>query len=423
MARSKSIEETFSSASMMVSEQRLTTGSNHDSSVEKSEHSKQTSKTDSVSNFNKARGPVDYDGRPEHREPVLLEEERRNEWDVNIICTTTGGGGGGEDETSTSTSTVYSSNISHSPPLHTTASTTEPRSTQHVNMLPPILLKKHPQHHHQHEDKDDYEEGWRIRSRYLHCLGMDNELQHHDHPKPLRKATPSDCSASVDDSVPSWASPSSCSRSGSAVVLPANTTAVENNNNNDSLSLTALRPSPCTTVLLKEDCGRVDKALVKESKLGKIDNESGYSRVAPVYPIKGVIPKQKHGTTKTYSLTSKISFDPSVRVREIPSHHQYSERIKKSIWMLPREYVESVTKNAIEFMAEGYEPDRVLDESDFVERDGKMVHPVCELLDEPDNLVLKGVYYGIKPTMLKRKKADPKKKKNNRTPNDGEQGK
>ena len=108
--------------------------------------------------------------------------------------------------------------------------------------------------------------------------------------------------------------------------------------------------------------------------------------------------------------TSKTSFDPCVRVREIPSHHQLSERIRNTIWMLPREYVECITKNTIEFMAEGYEPDRVLEESDFLERDGKLVHPVCEMLEDPENIILKGVYYGKRPTELKKEATTPKKK-------------
>ena len=90
---------------------------------------------------------------------------------------------------------------------------------------------------------------------------------------------------------------------------------------------------------------------------------------------------------------SSLSFCPFVKVQEIPGRHMYSERLLRTLWSTPVESAESMRRNMIEFMAEGYVPEGVFDETDFLERDGKMVHPVCVLLDEPQNARLKQLYY------------------------------
>ena len=95
---------------------------------------------------------------------------------------------------------------------------------------------------------------------------------------------------------------------------------------------------------------------------------------------------------------STLSFCPLVEVHEIPDRRMYSERLLRTLWMTPTECAESMRRNVIEFMAEGYVPEGVFDESDFMERDGKMVHPVCVLLDEPKNARLKQLYYMVSPS-------------------------
>ena len=67
------------------------------------------------------------------------------------------------------------------------------------------------------------------------------------------------------------------------------------------------------------------------------------------------------------------------------------------MWITPREAAQqALRRSIIEFMSEGYEVGGVFDESDFVERDGELVHPVCLLLDEPGNTRLKDLYFGTK---------------------------
>ena len=63
---------------------------------------------------------------------------------------------------------------------------------------------------------------------------------------------------------------------------------------------------------------------------------------------------------------STVCFQTSVNVVEIASHRSYSDRIRKTIWFLRSEFAESVTRNSLEFLSEGWNPDHVLEEKDFV---------------------------------------------------------
>lgn len=230
------------------------------------------------------------------------------------------------------------------------------------SILPPVLMKCHANPTLAQHDDD----GWRIRSRYLHCLGMDEQFQHHDHPKSfcLTRST----------QLPKPA----CSHDGW-----------------DS-ALTPLHQSPMKIEPLKDDHGKHDDTILDRLK-SRNDNCDTWD-IEPFHTKakKCAAPLVEKDNSNYEESTCNVSFYPIVQVREIPSHHSYSERIKKTIWMLPSEYAESVTKNVIEFMSEGYEPETVLDETDFVERDGELVHPVCLMLDEPDNVRLKQIYYGFK---------------------------
>ena len=61
-----------------------------------------------------------------------------------------------------------------------------------------------------------------------------------------------------------------------------------------------------------------------------------------------------------------VCFHPSVNVIEIASHRSYSNRIRKTVWLLRSEFAESVTRNSLEFLSEGWNPDHVLEEKDFI---------------------------------------------------------
>jgi hypothetical protein len=110
------------------------------------------------------------------------------------------------------------------------------------------------------------------------------------------------------------------------------------------------RHHPPSVEVLKEDHGAVDESITAASQ----------SVRAPLFQAR----------------KASVSFDASVAVHEVPSRNAYSERVRKTIWMLEDEFNESMTRNVIEYMSEGCDPERVLEEEDFVMHNGELVHPV-----------------------------------------------
>jgi hypothetical protein len=74
---------------------------------------------------------------------------------------------------------------------------------------------------------------------------------------------------------------------------------------------------------------------------------------------------------------SKIQFDSSVKVVHIPSHSQYSSRIKKHIWSNPKEIKENANRNLREFASEGWDWNSVVEEDEmFLDKFSKeFIHP------------------------------------------------
>lgn len=75
--------------------------------------------------------------------------------------------------------------------------------------------------------------------------------------------------------------------------------------------------------------------------------------------------------------SSKVQFCQIVSGLEIPSHHQYSDRIKKTIWADRAEINAMVERNILEFEAEGFDwKNVVLDDDMYVdEANGELIHP------------------------------------------------
>jgi hypothetical protein len=67
-------------------------------------------------------------------------------------------------------------------------------------------------------------------------------------------------------------------------------------------------------------------------------------------------------------------------VHMIPSRYEYTKEIQRQIWMKGNEYDYTVVKNTIEYMAEGCNPDHVLEEDRFIWYNDLLIHPV-HLLD------------------------------------------
>jgi hypothetical protein len=87
---------------------------------------------------------------------------------------------------------------------------------------------------------------------------------------------------------------------------------------------------------------------------------------------------QQTPTTPNTNTTSKhIHFDSTVTVVHIPSHSQYSQRIKKCLWSSPFEIEENAQRNIREFQSEGWDWHCVLEDEQFLQdaQGDRTVHP------------------------------------------------
>jgi hypothetical protein len=87
-------------------------------------------------------------------------------------------------------------------------------------------------------------------------------------------------------------------------------------------------------------------------------------------------------TTTRTSNSSRVHFNETVSVVEIPSRYQYSDRIKKFIWSDRYELSENAERNVVEFAHEGYDwRNVVMDEDMYIDSiNGTLMHP-CHFLD------------------------------------------
>ncbi|KAG7366083.1 hypothetical protein IV203_028753 [Nitzschia inconspicua] len=75
---------------------------------------------------------------------------------------------------------------------------------------------------------------------------------------------------------------------------------------------------------------------------------------------------------------SKIQFNSVVQIKTIPSHCDYSDRVKKHLWSNRHELRESTERNMREFAFEGWSVHHVIEEDDmyFDKLSLEYVHPV-----------------------------------------------
>lgn len=83
-------------------------------------------------------------------------------------------------------------------------------------------------------------------------------------------------------------------------------------------------------------------------------------------PSATTLPAQKKG----------VSFVGFVRVRWIPSRHDYSPTAKATLWTTRDEIYENASRNTIEYASEGWDINQVLEDERMVDYFGQKIHPV-----------------------------------------------
>jgi hypothetical protein len=71
-----------------------------------------------------------------------------------------------------------------------------------------------------------------------------------------------------------------------------------------------------------------------------------------------------------------VSFQASVVVHTIPSHKQYSDRIRNTLWTPENIMRQDIARNCVEFVAEGWDWRTCVDDNEMVNYNGEMIHPV-----------------------------------------------
>jgi hypothetical protein len=75
--------------------------------------------------------------------------------------------------------------------------------------------------------------------------------------------------------------------------------------------------------------------------------------------------------------SARVQFNQVVSGVEIPSRHQYSSRIKRTIWASKAEISAMVERNVVEFESEGFDWENVVLDKDMYinEENGELIHP------------------------------------------------
>jgi hypothetical protein len=82
------------------------------------------------------------------------------------------------------------------------------------------------------------------------------------------------------------------------------------------------------------------------------------------------------------SYRRNLTFNETVSVVHIPRRDEYSKRIQSHLWHTSNSLQENIMRNTIEFAAEGWDWQSVLEEDDYIPcpESGELIHPVhCEI--------------------------------------------
>lgn len=79
---------------------------------------------------------------------------------------------------------------------------------------------------------------------------------------------------------------------------------------------------------------------------------------------------------RTAEEKKRIVFNPEVKVQPIPSHTDFSERIRRVMWTNAEEMDENTARNCLEYTAEGWDWRNVVDDDEMIVVNGEKIHPI-----------------------------------------------
>lgn len=95
-------------------------------------------------------------------------------------------------------------------------------------------------------------------------------------------------------------------------------------------------------------------------------------------------PNSSTSSTSSSSSSCSVSFARNIvsGTKTIPCRADYPRDVRNTLWIRGEEYHAMVQRNMIEFWAEGCDPDRVLEEDQFIPSRHRLIHPAHLLLVE-----------------------------------------
>lgn len=112
-------------------------------------------------------------------------------------------------------------------------------------------------------------------------------------------------------------------------------------------------------IALKGDHGRPDHCLESSTAIETLSTSPGVDCVVE----KRVNP-------------GSVSFDASVKVHPIPARSDYSKRMRCVMWTSNMEIQQNAARNSLEFAAEEWDVEKVVEDKDMIIYEGERVHPI-----------------------------------------------
>lgn len=139
-------------------------------------------------------------------------------------------------------------------------------------------------------------------------------------------------------------------------------------------------PLDSTTMRIKSD-DRIRHRLIRSLGIDHSSKTNTNSRAQKNILTSATqeIPLKNHcGSQTAPKADSRIQFNAVVKAMPIPSHQDYSDRVKRLIWSNATEIRQNAQRNAREFAFEGWSAQYVLEEDQMYLDVGSMefIHPV-----------------------------------------------
>lgn len=95
-----------------------------------------------------------------------------------------------------------------------------------------------------------------------------------------------------------------------------------------------------------------------------------------------------------------VRFAPDFATREIPSHREYDEETRQSIWMGTREIERNARRNRLEYLADGFNYQKATEEKGMMRINGELVHPATYWIryEEEQHRLLQEELFGMPST-------------------------